>query len=288
MLPNWPKVEVDEAQCRRWMRQSRYRAIGLRVEPPLLVLDIDVPDPRAAVAVRNLVPRAAQDGLIRIGAPPKVAYFLRLAEAGEPFREAHTRKFAIGDTKVQVQAFAGGGGGAQFGAFGPHSHDKVTGDVLRTYHWLDGRSPATVRLDALPELPRGRVMDFLDAADDLLAAWPGAAPVLGSARGEVLQDQCYDLREDQVFTDAEGFEYSLDELTAEAKARRELKQPNLRLRAWDDPSSSGSPRCKVHWSRDRGLAIVDFATNKTHHPEIRIEDPVLFAEFEAIIGKAKS
>jgi hypothetical protein len=286
MLPNWPKVEVDEAQCRRWMRQSRYRAIGLRVEPPLLVLDIDVPDPCAAVAVRNLVPRAAREGLIRIGSPPKVAYFLRMG-GGEPFREVHSKTFTIGDTKALIQAFSGGGGGAQFGAFGPHSHDKVTGEVLKWYRWLDDRSPATVRLDALPELPRSQVMDFVDAAEALLMAWPGAAPVRGTTSGVVHQDQQYDLRDDQVFVDAEGFEYSLDELIAEAKARRELKQPNLRLRAWDDPSSSGSPRCKVHWSRERGLAIVDFATNKTHHPEIKIEDPVLFAEFEAILGKAK-
>ena len=40
MLPKWSTIEVDEWQCNRWARQLRWPAIGLRVEPPLLVLDL--------------------------------------------------------------------------------------------------------------------------------------------------------------------------------------------------------------------------------------------------------
>jgi hypothetical protein len=284
-LPKWPTIQVDDDQCRRWTRQHRWPAIGLRVEQPLLVLDYDIPDISILEALENITPTIVFDSLERQGNPPKTAFFLRLADSDEPFHEAHTRRYAFaGKPKpaFAVQAFAGGGGGQQFGAFGPHSHD-AHGQVLRTYAWTDGRSPATVPIDALPELTRAQVFALLDAADAVLAKWPGLIVDAGSKLGEGLQEQAYDLTEDMLFHDADGAEYTYTELVEEARARKELGQTDLRITGsfTNDPVSSGSPRAKVRWGHN-GIVIVDYKTGITHRPLLNTEAPELrelFAKF---------
>jgi len=85
-----------------------------------------------------------------------------------------------------------------------------------------------------------------------------------------------------VFKDAEGFEYTLDELREEAKARTKLKQ-DFRITGsfTNDPHSTGSARCRVRWSESKGLAITDYKNQVTSR-ELRIpDDPELdklFAE----------
>jgi len=290
MLPKWSTVEVDERQCRRWARQTKWPAIGLRIEPPLLVLDYDLPDAAVAAAVRKVVPARAGAGLERIGSPPKTAFFLRLREGEEPFREAHTRRYHFDGARqpaFAVQAFAGGGGAAQFGAFGPHSHNDA-GQVLKSYSWVDDRSPANVPIDRLPELSRAEVFAALDAAEAVLRGFPNLVVDAASKSGEAEQAQVYDITEDTVFVDVEGVSYSRDELEEEAKARKALGQPNLRLTGsfTGDPASTGSPRAKVHWSERHGLSVVDFKTSTTHHLPRTADDPDLPGLLNEIFKKA--
>jgi hypothetical protein len=268
-LPKWPDIGVDEEQCRRWTRQMRWPAIGLRVEPPLLVIDFDIPDAGILKAIEGITPSVVFDGLERIGNAPKTAFFLRMV-GGEPFHKLSTHRYMFAGTikpTFAVEAFSGGGGGKQIGSFGPHSHDEH-GNVLRFYRWVGDRSPANVLLCDLPVMTREEVAAFLDEVDLLLAAWPGMVKDELSRRGESFQDHVYDLDHSTVFVDAEEFEYSLDELEAEAKARAELKQPQLRVTGsfTNDPLSSGSARCKVHWSKQHGVSVVDFKMGVTHHP----------------------
>ena len=269
-LPRWPTVVVDERQARLWTRQSRWPAIGLRVEAPLLVLDLDLPDPDIAEAMRDIIPDVVfERALERLGSPPKTAFFLRLRKGEQLFHELHTRRYTFGGaSKVAfaVQAFGGGGGARQFGAFGPHSHDE-DGTVLKHYSWVAGFSPATTPIWELPELTRAEVLAVLDAADALLARWPGLIVDISTSHGEAHQTQVFDLTEEMVFVDGAGDQYSFDELVQEAKDRRKLNQPELRITGsfTNDPTSSGSPRCKVFWSRNKGLSIVDYKTGKTHH-----------------------
>jgi hypothetical protein len=286
MLPKWSTILVDERQCKLWTRQSRWPAIGLRVEPPLLVLDNDLPHPDIAKAVRGIMPAKARAGLERLGSPPKTAFFLRLKEGEEVFREAHTRRYRLDGAAFAVQAFAGGGGAAQFGAFGPHSHDEH-GAVLKTYSWVRDRSPANVPIWKLPELTRAEVFAYLDVVDALLADWPGMVVDTLTKLGEAYQAQAYDLTNDMVFVDAEGSEYTLEELTDEARARKELKQGQLRLTGsfTGDTSSSGSPRCKVYWSVRYGLSIVDFKTGTTHRPAVGENDAEMQRILEKILPK---
>jgi len=289
MLPKWSTIEVDERQCRLWSRQNRWPAIGLRIEPPLLVLDYDIPDIDILKAIEDITPGAVFDGLERRGNPPKTAFFLRLAEGDEVFREAHTRRYHRDGVAFAVQAFAGGGGAAQFGCFGPHSHDEH-GAVLRTYSWVDDRSPATVPIGELPELTRAEVFAHLDAVDALLAAWRGLSVDAQSRHGQVYQAQAYDLTNEMMFIDAEGSEYSLEELTDEARARKELGQANLRLTGsfTGDGASSGSPRCKVYWSARSGLSIVDFKTGTTHRPATGEDDAEVQRMLREILPKGVS
>jgi hypothetical protein len=278
-LPKWSMIQVNEDQCQRWTRQSKWPAIGLRVEPPLLVLDYDIPDINIIKTLRNTIPPTVlEEGLERQGNPPKTAFFLRLADKEEPFHEAHTRRYTFtGAPKpaFAVQAFAGGGGGQQFGAFGPHSHD-ARGQVLRTYSWINGRSPAKVHIDELPELTRKQVFALLDAADAVLSSWPGLViDPKSKPSGESPQEQVYDLTETMLFHDTDSVEYSYAELIEEAKARKELGQPEMRITGsfTNDPASSGSPRAKVYWHEFYGLSIVDFKTSITHRPLVCTQDP---------------
>jgi hypothetical protein len=284
MLPKWSTILVDERQCKLWTRQMRWPAIGLRVEPPLLVLDYDLPRADIAKAVRKITPAKILAGLERMGSPPKTAFFLRLklAKDEDVFREGHTRRYRSDGVAFAVQAFAGGGGAAQFGAFGPHSHDEH-GAVLKTYSWVGDRSPANVPLMDLPELTRVEVFEHIDAVNALLARWPGMVVDTLTKLGEAYQSQAYDLTHDMVFVDAEGFEYTLEELIDEARARQELRQANLRITGsfTGDTASSGSPRCKVYWSKRYGLSIVDFKTGTTHRPAIDEGD----AEVQRALGE---
>ena len=292
-LKNWSTVLIDEEQCRRWSRSTRWKAIGLRVEPPLLVFDLDLPDAKVAAAVRAVLPAAVLAGLERIGNPPKTALFLRMATTDEPFYELHTRRFhfeAQPKTAFAVQAFAGGGGAKQMGAFGPHSHDEH-GEVLKTYAWVGGRSPADVPLSALPQISRAEVAAVIDAADTVLGAAPGMVVDQLSTKGLAHFKQPYDtIDENTVFTDVDGTRYTVEELIEEAKARRNLRQPELRLTGsfTGDPHSTGSARCKVHWSQRTGLSITDFKTSTTHRYKKLPDDPELDKLFEGIIKTGKA
>jgi hypothetical protein len=267
-LPKWSTILVDERQARLWTRQTRWPAIGLRVEAPLLVFDLDLPRDDIAKAVRDIMPVAARAGLERHGNPPKTAFFLRLRAGDEPFHILRTFRYAFADEPKRtfaVEIFGGGGGGAQVGSFGPHSHDEH-GAVLKTYSWVNDHSPANVPLAALPEVGRAEAASFLDRVNVLLMGWPGLVRDVQSRAGEVAYEQVYELTDDMVFVDSEGFSYTLDELIAEAKARAELGQGELKVTGsflGEDPTSRGSARCKVRWGKHTGLSITDFRDCKT-------------------------
>ena len=285
MLPKWPIIDVNEAQCRQWTRQSRWPAIGLRVEPPLLVIDFDIPDAGILKALEDITPSVVFDGLERIGNAPKTAFYLRMV-GGEVFHKLSTHRYMFqGQTKptFAVEAFAGGGGGKQMGSFGPHSHDDA-GNVLKIYQWVGGRAPANRPRDQFAAIAREELSAFLDEVDRVLASWPGLVKDEMSARGEHFHDHVYDLTDEMVFRDGDGSEYSLDDLTATAKALHELKQPQLRITGsfTGDLSSSGSPRCKVHWSKQHGVSVVDFKTGITHHPLGKGGDPEIQKLFNEI------
>jgi hypothetical protein len=124
----------------------------------------------------------------------------------------------------------------------------------------------------------------------LMAGRPDMMVDTKTTKGEAYQKQVYDLTNDMVFVDADEVEYSLEELIDETRARKELKQPGLRLTGsfTGDTASSGSPRCKVHWSTRNGLSIVDFKTGTTHRPYVKEDDNELNRLFANILPKFTS
>jgi hypothetical protein len=261
------------------------------MEPPLLVLDFDIPDRDILNAIEGITPSVVFDGLERHGNVPKTAFFLRMDERDEAFRTLRTHRYHLnGDPKkaFALEAFAGGGGGAQVGAFGPHSHDDA-GNVLRTYSWVGERSPATVPLADLPVMRRAEVAAFVDEVDALLAGWPGMQKDERHDRGgDGSQEQVNSITEDTVFVDADGCEWTYAEAVANAKALHELKQPQMRVTgsfANDGMPSSGSARCKIHWNPRTGLSVVDFRTGITHHPILNTNDTELQDLLNAVFTK---
>ena len=220
-LKHWPRIVVDEEQCHKWTRQTRWKAIGLRATPPLLVWDLDLPDEAIVAAVRAMLPAAVRAGLERVGNYPKTAFFLQLR--GEPFHAMSTHRYLRGEAAFQVEVFAGGGSGKQIGAFGPHSHDD-DGRVLKEYRWIGDRSPADTRLADLPVMEAAEVEAALMRIDGWLAAQDGMVQdmLVKRRNGVGVHEQKYVLDETMTFIDGSGETYTSDELTqaSEEPARR--------------------------------------------------------------------
>lgn len=263
MLKNWPTIPIDARQAERWSRSSRWKAMGIRVEPPLLVVDVDVYEAALAAEIAALLPAG---GLERIGRAPKAAYFFRLD--GEPFHRISTRKFTPDPEAAKprwsaVEVFGGGGGGKQFGAFGPHEIDAA-GNVVRYYSW-PGASPADTRLDALPVILLADVYALVDRCEALFASCGWVVDPMTKAGAHVV-DQLFDLMPDTLF-EGDQESYDLDGLEAAAQAAM-VGGEQLRVTGsfTGDPYSARSLRCRVGISHTGRVYVHDFKTGITHHP----------------------
>lgn len=263
-LKGWPTIRVDERQVALWSRTKRWKAMGLRMKPPLLVVDIDVLDARLVAEIEALLPKGT---LRRIGKAPKTAHFLRFE--GEAFHRIRTRRWAA-DTTIEkpqwsaVEIFAGGGGGHQFGAFGPHKIDDDTKEVLSTYQWPDGRDPSNTCLSDLPTIDAAAVWRLANAAEALFKTHGFTLDTF--TRGGAHQvDQVFDL-DGQVF-EGDGVAYDLSSLEAEARVAM-VKGGQVRVTGsfTGDPFSVGSLRCRAGISHFNRVYIHDFKTGLTHHP----------------------
>jgi hypothetical protein len=287
----WGKINIDETQARRWDRSTRWPAIGLRVRPPLLVVDCDVPDESLMRSVREMLPPAVLDGLERIGRPPKAAFFLRYETTdGEllPFRRRWSRRFTRdpddkdADT-FQIEIFGGGGGAAQIGAFGPHSLHP-DGSVALEYAWV-GDSPLERRLDTLPVIGRKETFAIIDGAEAIFAA-AGLKVAAGTRRSKADKPPpLYDLTPETVFE--AGFRDGIIEVDRKglAKLVREAKAsggPRVRVTGsfTGDPNSNGSLRGLVSIGRS-GVTIVDTKDWVTHKPVEADPNMPLSDEFAA-------
>jgi hypothetical protein len=266
LLKGWPTLRVDQRQVELWSRSRRWPAIGLRLEPPLVVVDIDVLDAALAMAIARLLPRNA---LRRVGQPPKMALFLRYD--GEPFYRIATRRWAP-DAAIPrpawsaVEVFAAGGGGKQFGCFGPHKTDDKSGAVLSRYDWPGGRSPANTPLSGLPVIRLDTVLSVVSTAEHWFAE-QGFSVDRITRGGMHRVDQVFDLDAGMVFR-GDAVEYGLPALETAARAAM-VKGRQIRVTGsfTGDPHSGGSLRCRVGISHLDRVYIHDFKSGLTHHPK---------------------
>jgi hypothetical protein len=154
----WPKLCPDEAEILSWDR-SALTSTGLKLDGDLAVIDADVADAglvgALAGALDKRFPELFMHGLVRHAGGPKEAW---IARVDEPFRRLASRRWYRGSDpddpavpKHQVECF-GSLGTRQFAIDGPHARRR--GEVISTYQFVGGASPATTPRTSLPVLPK--------------------------------------------------------------------------------------------------------------------------------------
>ncbi len=157
LLPGWTGLKVDDAMIDSWADKLAYQSTGLRIDAPLVAIDIDIDD--KAIVTRLWQRAVAEWGedweqgvMIRRGRGAKECWVCRI---DEPFRVPPGPKFVKPeddpndeDAETHKVELFGGVSGRQIGAYGWHTTDKIT------YSWADNLGPAEVPLSALPVLTR--------------------------------------------------------------------------------------------------------------------------------------
>lgn len=268
-MPSWPTASITEDEIRSWTRKhSRHAATGLRIENGLVALDFDVDDKATMEALTNAVMDKwpefeGDDVLVRWGKGAKEAWFLRCDEL---FTRLHTRAFikpgqTADDGTHRVEIF-GGGSPRQFGAFGPHTIDERTREVLIEYEWAEDRSPATVPFAQLLEVPKKTLWGVVDLCEEVLIGL-GWTIQEKSTRGESASGKVYDLVPEMLFECNDDTVRTLDELREAAKA----EEGHIRCSAsWlEGKSAKRRDRCLVSLARSGHVVIWESMEGVSHH-----------------------
>jgi hypothetical protein len=270
----WPKHTVDEAEVLAWDR-SALPSTGLKLDGDLAVIDVDVADAglvkTLADALGKRFPALFEHGLVRHAGGPKEAW---IARVDAPFQRIASRRWYRGDDpddptvpKHLVECF-GSLGTRQFAVDGPHARNRA-GEVIDTYQFTNGASPATVPRAALPVLPKAAYALACDLFDEIAQA-AGLAVISGS-RGEA-EVRRFELDAD---TEVETRDYGTMTV-AELERLRKRIQGDIRCSgSFNDPTRVRTDSHLVNWGR-HGLGIWDAMTDTTWHrreraPSARLE-----------------
>jgi len=272
VVPEWPRLPVDDKMIDCWTRMRRFAGTGIRVEGGLAVIDADVNDEAMSNAIFDMivdtVPEIGAAGapwLVRKGKGFKFAWFVRTAEV---FSRLHTRRWVrpndtADDGTHSVEIF-GGGAPRQFGAFGPHTRQD-DGTVTVEYEWVEGASPLDTKLADLPALTKDQFEAISMAAERLMeeAGW---TMVKRSTFGESASHRVYDLTDDMVFDCDDGVTRSLADLRRLASFSGPV---GLRCSAsWlEGSSASNRSRCIIGSTKTGMLTIWETAAGVTHMPK---------------------
>jgi Family of unknown function (DUF5906) len=265
-LKAWPSLVIDEAVVRSWDtgQHARDRSTGIRLDPPLAMIDLDCGDER----LRRMFWARAQRVLPQLGqalergrtGSAKVAWLVR---AKVPFVRKASHVWQKVDGQIAQLELHGGGrtltGGAsrQMGAFGPHSPHS-------DYLWKDGRSPLTVPVVELVELPEEAFGSLGDIFDEVAGNLFWAKINVGRKSDEAAE-LAFDLVDSMQFHMQGGGLLSLDELSQEAEAH-DGSEGYLRCDASAFRRESDNRSvCSVTWHHSHGVRIYDFATGIAHH-----------------------
>jgi hypothetical protein len=155
----WPKKIVNEAEVLAWDR-SALASTGLKLDGDLAVIDVDVNETalveELAGALGARFPELFTHGLVRHAGGPKEAWIVRVDVT---FRRLASRRWYRGSDpddpavpKHMVECF-GSLGTRQFAINGPHARGPG-GEVISSYQFAGGASPATTPRASLPVLPK--------------------------------------------------------------------------------------------------------------------------------------
>ena len=140
------------------------------------MIDVDVSEADLVAALADALderfPELFARGLVRHAGGAKEAW---IARVDEPFRRIASRRWYRGSDpddpavpKHLVECF-GSLGTRQFAIDGPHSTNRQ-GEVISTYQFTGGASPATVPRTSLPVLPKAAYALACDLFDEIAAA----------------------------------------------------------------------------------------------------------------------
>lgn len=273
-VKGWNALEATPALIEEWDRKLVYQATGLRVVDGLCAIDVDIDD---ADLVAKIWDRAAgqfpqlREALIRYGSGAKEMWLCRTDDPFSViFSTQHVRE---GDdpedtdaTSYRLEAF-GGGHPRQIGASGAHTMRADNNGFKVEYTWDDDVSPAEVRLDALPMLPKATVLAIAGIASEEMAAanWPR---VLKSRSGESDTTTSYDLLPDMRFDCLDGVTRSLDQLKDYATADR---NPRCSAAWMGDPQFRNRTRCLIGVDHDGEISVLETANWTRHKPAAAAE-----------------
>lgn len=261
---------ITEALIDQWSGQVKHLSTGVRVDWPMVAIDIDIDDVEAIEAVIDALPKDLWDKVKdapvrRSSSRTKEAWFVRLDDGEAPISRLTSASFYRADdpagedgTTHRIEVF-GSESGQQMGVFGAHTRDDSdVAVVLKDYVW-DGPDLTVVPVWDLPVLTRAEVALIADTATAVLTEL-GWVRKLRSKDGFSSPQVIYDLTDEMSFeTHAHGV-LSLSELRDEALGSR-----GIRLAAsFHSPGSHNTSRCIASVGDDGIFRVIDFETANTH------------------------
>ena len=264
----WPTRVVDEAEVLSWDR-SALASTGLKIDGDLAVIDVDVADASLVEALADALgkrfPALFERGLVRHAGGPKEAW---IARVDEPFQQFRSRRWYRGNDpddlpvpKHQVECF-GSLGTRQFAIDGPHARNQA-GEIIDTYQFTGGISPATTPRAALPMLPKTAYALACDLFDEIAAA-TGLTAVKGSSKGEAGLRR-FELDADTEIETRDHGAMTVAELERFMRKQRGNGAATMRCSgSFHDPTRTRTDSHLINWGR-HGLGIWDTMTETTWH-----------------------
>jgi hypothetical protein len=267
----WPTRTVDEAEVRSWDR-SILRSTGMKIDGDLAVIDVDVKDTGLVDALAGVFnerfPELFAHGFVRHAGGPKEAW---IARVNEPFRRLASRRWYRGGDpddpvvpKHHVECF-GALGARQFAIDGPHARGRG-GEIIDTYQFAGGVSPATTPRASLPMLPKAGYGLACDLFDQIAAA-AGLTAVKESGTSRGLTPRCFELDADTRIETRDHGVMTVAELERLMRARQRGDAPASTMRcsgSFHDRTRVRTDSHLINWGR-HGLGIYDTMTETTWH-----------------------
>lgn len=271
LLPGWNSYDglPTEHNVRSWPTVQSNPTIGvggpalttgIRLSGNMIAIDVDV----EGTALANIVEDIAAEvfGAVFDDMPlrhSESVSWMALAQCDEPLVMLRTPKYDSLDEEAShmVEVYGGGHGGKFFALYGPHSEG-------RSYQWVDGPEPLTIRPDELPQVSKDQVHEFMMKVTDAFDSAGGIERRVNSKALSVdgdHSDVVYDLADDAVFDTLQQGELSIDQVREELQAGAHL---TCSATCIDGVEHKNKTRCTMSVDHSGFISVFDFGDAVTH------------------------